>query len=152
MRRRREPSGCREPLRPELKARNQMIVGSRILGATIRSLANAYGLSRTHVHRIVAGVPVLRSIPNRRRKPRRDPTRLLRFHHLKCEARSLRRLGLSYTEIAERLGISRGCAFSAARMVRIAELQGRAWLSHEEGRPRAWKRELLARRAAAVTF
>jgi hypothetical protein len=53
--------------------------------------------------------------------------------------------GLSEVVIAERLGISRGCAFNAARMVKITKLEGRAWLSHEEGRPRAWKRELLAR-------
>lgn len=43
------------------------------------------------------------------------------------------------------LGISHGCAYNAARMVRIASLEGRAWLSHEEGQPRSWKRELLAR-------
>lgn len=100
------------------------------------------------MHRIVAGVPVLISRPKRPRKPRHNPARWLRFHRLKCEARNLRRLGLSYTEISERLGISRGCAFNAARLVRIVELQGRAWLSHEEGRPRAWKRELLAHSTA----
>lgn len=30
-------------------------------------------------------------------------------------------------------------------MVKTASLEGRAWLSHEEGRPQAWKREMLAR-------
>lgn len=144
-RKRRKPDRCHEPKSPELRARNQMIVGSRMMGATITALATEYRLSRSHVHRIVAGVPIFVTRPKRPRKSRQRPGRWLKFHRLKCEARSLRRLGLSYTEIAERLGISRGCAFNAARMVRIAELHGRAWLSHEEGRPRAWKRELLAR-------
>lgn len=133
------------PKSPELQARNQMIVGSRMMGATITALATGYGLSRSHVHRIVAGVPILISRPKRPPKSRARPGRFLHFLRLKNEARSLRRLGLSYSEIAERLGISRGCAFNAARMVRIAELRGRAWLSHEQGRPRAWKRELLSR-------
>ncbi len=149
-RKRRKSDHYREPKSPELRDRNQMIVGSRMMGATITALAAGYGLSRSHVHRIVAGVPIFISRPKRPRKSRERPARWLRFHRLKCEARSLRRLGLSYTEIAERLGISRGCAFNAARMVRIAELQGRAWLSHEEGRPRAWKRELLTRAGPPV--
>jgi AraC-like DNA-binding protein len=132
------------PKSPELQARNRMIVGSRILGATITALATGYGLSRSHVHRIVAGVPILLSVPKRPRKNRAKPDRWLKFYRLKCDARDLRKRGYSYREIADRLSISHGCAYDAARMVKITELRGRAWLSHEEGRPRAWKRELLA--------
>ncbi len=144
-RKRRKSDRNREPKSPELRARNQMIIGSRMMGATITALANEYGLSRSHVHRIVAGVLILLPRPKRPRKARTNPARWLRFFDLKCRARALRRLGYSYHQIAERLGISHGCAFNAARMVRIAELHGRAWLSHEQGRPRAWKRELLTR-------
>lgn len=145
MTKRRKIDRYHHPKSPELQARNQMIVGSRMMGATITALATGYGLSRSHVHRIVAGVPIL--IPRKKRppKPRTNPARWLRFFDLKCRARDLRRLGYSYHQIAERLGISHGCAFNAARMARIAELHGRAWLSHEQGRPRAWKRELLTR-------
>lgn len=144
-RKRRKINRYHYPKSPELQARNRDIVGSRMLGATITALAAGYGLSRSHIHRIVVGVPIFVSRPKRPRKSRVRPGRWLKFHRLKCDARDLRRLGLSYSEIAERLGISRGCAFNAARMVRIVELRGRAWLSHEQGRPRAWKRDLLAR-------
>jgi DNA invertase Pin-like site-specific DNA recombinase len=133
------------PKSPELQARNQMIVGSRMMGATITALATGYGLSRSHVHRIVAGVPILLSRPKRPRKSRARPERWLRFFQLRSRARDLRKRGYSYREISDRLGISHGCAYNAARMVKIAELRGRAWLSHEEGRPRSWQRELLAR-------
>lgn len=119
-RKRRQRDYCRDPESPELQDRNQMIVGSRMMGATITALATAYGLSRTHVHRIVAGVPVCISRPKRPRKSRERPGRWLRFFRLRSEARDLRKLGYSYHEIAERLGISHGCAFNAARMVRIA--------------------------------
>lgn len=138
------------PKSPELQARNQMIVGSRIMGATITAIARGYGLSRSHVHRIVADVLILRSWPKRPRKSRARPDRWLNFNRLKCAARALRKRGYSYREIGEHLGISHGCAYNAARMVKIAELRGRAWLSHEEGRPRAWKRELLARTGPPV--
>ena len=113
---RRDRDRYREPKTPALQDRNQMIFGARMVGATITELATSFGLSRTHVHRIVAGVPVFVWRPRRPRKSRERPGRWLRFHRLKGDARALRRLGLSYTEIAERLGISRGCAFNAARM------------------------------------
>lgn len=143
---RRKRDRYREPKSPELRSRDRMIVGSRMMGATITALAVGSGLSRTHVHRIVAGVPVLQPRRRPRRKSRARPDRWLRFFDLKCRARDLRKLGYSYSEIADQLGISRGCAFNAARMVKVfAELRGRAWLSHEQGRSRAWKRELLSR-------
>jgi hypothetical protein len=130
---------------PDLIYRDKQIISSRMRGATITGLANGTGLSRTHVHRIVAGVPILQPRPKRPRKSRERPDRWLRFFDLKCKARALRKLGYSYHEIADRLGISHGCAFNAARMVKVfTELRGRAWLSHKEGRPRAWKRELLS--------
>lgn len=144
---RRQINRYHHPLSPELQARNQMIVGSRMMGATIVALATGYGLSRRHIHRIVAGVPILRSVPKRPRKSRRRPERWLRFFELRSQARDLRKRGYSYHQIAAMLGISHGCAFNAARMVKIAHLEGRAWLSHEEGRPRAWKRELLTRQS-----
>ena len=134
----------REPKSPELRDRNAMMVRDRIMGATLRALAAGYGLSLTHVRRIVAGVPILISRPKRPRKSRARPERSMRFFQLRSRARDLRKRGYSYREIAERLGISHGCAYNAARMVRITRLEGRAWLSHEEGRPRSWKRELLA--------
>lgn len=143
-RKRRKIDRNREPKSPELRARNQMIVGSRMMGATITALATEYRLSRSHVHRIVAGVPVLISRPKRPRKSRARPERWLRFFQLRSQARDLRKRGYSYRQIAAMLGISHGCAYNAARMVRITRLEGRAWLSHEEGRPRSWKRELLA--------
>jgi DNA invertase Pin-like site-specific DNA recombinase len=148
---RRRRDRYREPKTPELQDRNQMIVGARLTGATLAELATGFGLSRTHVHRIVAGVPVFVWRSRRSRKSRERPDRCLRCHRLRGDARALRRVGFSYREIAERLGISRGCVFNAARMVNIAELQGRAWLSHEEGRPRAWKRALLARTRPPAT-
>lgn len=144
-RKRRKIDRYREPKSPELRARNQMIVGSRMMGATLRTLATGYELSLTHVHRIVAGVPILISRPKRPRKSRARPERWLRFFQLRSRARDLRKRGYSYHQIAAMLGISHGCAFNAAHMVKIARLEGRAWLSHEEGRPRSWKRELLAR-------
>jgi hypothetical protein len=149
---RRKRDRYREPKSPELRSRDRMIVGSRMMGATISALAIGTGLSRTHVHRIVAGVPVFISRPKRPRKSRARPARWLHFFEMRLRALDLRKLGYSYSEIADRLGISRGCAFNAARMVKVfAELRGRAWLSHEEGRPRAWKRELLARSRPPVT-
>lgn len=141
----RRPRYYPEPKSPELRVRNDEMVKARMFGATIRNIARHFNLSRTHAHAIVAGVLMLRRPERRPRKSRARPERALHFLRLRCEARELRRLGYSYREIAERLGISCGLAFNAAHMVRIAELRGRAWLSHREGRPKAWKRELLAR-------
>lgn len=151
MTKRRKTDRYREPKSPELQARNEGIVRARMFGGTIRGIAKSCGLSPSRVHAIVAGVLVLFPRPKRQRKSRARPGRWLKFFRLRSEARALRKLGYSYHEIAERLGISHGCVYNAARMVKIAELQGRAWLSHEEGRPRAWKRDLLARTVPPAT-
>lgn len=117
---------------------------ARMFGATVRCIARHYGLSPSRVHSIVADVLVLSPRPKRPRKSRERPGRWLHFFRLKSQARDLRKRGYSYREIAERLGLSHGCVYNAARMVKIAELRGRAWLTHHQGRPKAWKRELLA--------
>lgn len=140
----------RAPKSPELRDRNAMMVRDRMMGASLRALASGYGLSLTHVRRIVAGVPILKSRPKRPRKSRARPERWFRFFQLRSRARDLRKRGYSYRQIAAMLGVSRSFAFDVARMVRITSLEGRAWLSHAEGRPRFWKRELLARTGSPV--
>ncbi len=141
----RRPRYYPEPKSPELRIRNEEIAQARMLGGTFRGIARRFHLSPRHVHRIAGDVAVLFSRPKRPPKSRARPERWQRFFRLKCDARDLRKLGYSYREIAERLGISPSLAFKAARMVKIAELHGRAWLSPREGRPKVWKRELLTR-------
>lgn len=143
-RKHRKPNRYKDPKNPELRARNDEIVRARLFGGTIRGIAAGFGLSPSLVHAIVAGVHPIITKPKRPRKSRQRLGRWLRFNDLKRDARSLRMRGYSYREIAEQMGISHGCAYNAAHYVRIIDLHGRAWLSHEEGRPKAWKRELLA--------
>lgn len=135
------------PRDPTLAERNWQIRLDRSGGKSLRALASRYGLSVTHVQRIVIGVPIFaRKRPRQARKP--PPERSdhwLRWFQLRNRARELRKRGYSYRQIATMLGISKSCAFEAACMVKITSLEGRAWLSHADGRPRAWKRELLAR-------
>ena len=148
---RRKPDPYREAVNPEKRARNAEMVRARMFGMTIRNIAKHFGLSRSRAHAIVAGVLILFPAPKRPRKSRQRPGRWLRFFQLRSQARDLRKHGYSYREIAERLGISHGCAYNAARMVKIAELHGRAWLTHQRGRPREWKRELLSHTRPPVT-
>ena len=57
----------------------------------------------------------------------------------------LRKRGYSYREIAERTGLSRSATHNYARLVKITELRGNAWLSLIDGRPKEWKKRLMER-------
>lgn len=133
-----------EPKDPGRRTRNELIQKDRMFGATFERLAAAYGLSKTHVFRIAGGVPIFVTRPRPPPKSRKRPERAMHFARLRAQARELRKRGFSYRQIEEQTGLSRAAAYAAARLVKITGLEGRAWLSHESGRPRAWMRELLA--------
>jgi DNA invertase Pin-like site-specific DNA recombinase len=77
-------------------------------------------------------------------KSRARPERAEHFRKLRSLALDLRKRGYSYREIAKRTGLSRSATHNYARKVKIAELQGSAWLGLSEVRPKEWKKLLMA--------
>lgn len=129
-------------LSPDSVHRNQMIIKDRICGSSIAELATKFGLSETRVRQIAGRAQPL--IPKRRPPPklRARPARAERFRLLKLAAVDLRKRGFSYRQIASRVGISVATAYASTHRVKIFSLEGRAWKSHAEGRPKEWKRSL----------
>lgn len=120
---------------------------ARMMGATLRSIALAFGLSVGRVHGIVGDVLILHRRPSHRppAKSRARPERAAHYRKLRSLAMDLRKLGYSYRQIAEQTGLSRSAAHNYARRVNITELRGNAWLSLTDGRPTEWKKRLTER-------
>lgn len=133
------------PKSPELANRNSLMFKDRMMGISLNDLARRYGLSRSHVHRIVSGIPVVVQRPRPTKKSRKRPEREMRFMAAKFQALELRRRGFSYREIAERTGTSHGFAHKHTRRCIIRQLEGNAWQGGQDrGRPKEWKRSLMA--------
>lgn len=130
------------PKSPVLLLRNDMIHKDRMLGASLGVLARKYALSKTHVRRIVQGVPVVVRPPPKPRKATPKPDGAANFWKHYAETMALRKRGFSYRQIAERVGISRTTAHGYACCVKIVSLEGGAWLGRA-GRPKAWKLALM---------
>ena len=133
------------PKSPELANRNSLIIKDRMMGLSLSDLARRYGLSHSCVHRIVSGIHAIVQRPRPDKKSRKRPEREMRFLAAKFQALELRRRGFSYREIAERTGTSHGFAHKHTRRCIIRQLEGNAWQGGQDrGRPREWKRSLMA--------
>lgn len=142
-RRKRKPKPEREAVSPALRARNQQMRGLRTLGADIAELATRYGLSKSRVHQIVAGVDVLIPRPKPTPKSRRRPERAEKFRQLRTIAVDLRKRGYSYRQIALQVGVGVSTAYNWTNRVLVRSLEGSAWLDRT-GRPKAWRKSLPA--------
>ena len=143
---RRKKRTARQPAKnPELVRRNEEMATARMMGATLRSIARAFGLSVGRVHAIVGDVLILHRRPNYRppAKSSARPERAAHFRKLRSMALDLRKRGYSYRQIAEQTGLSRSAAHNYARRVKITELRGNARLSLTDGRPKEWKKHLM---------
>jgi DNA-binding CsgD family transcriptional regulator len=93
----------------DLTARNRDIVARLAAGATLREVAKAYGLSQamvSHINHVTGGRPLADA------RPLWPDDRI-------GALRKLWRQGLSCTEIAPRLGVSKDAVVGKARRLRL---------------------------------
>lgn len=136
---------------PALARRDVEMRALRAVGVPVPAIAARYSISPGHARRLLAGI--YPRVPTR--KPPRPPSktaqrraeaqrRAIDRAMTHASARSLRSVGYSTHQIAQRIGLSQRQVWRIVRHVHIRELRGRARLPDRQGRPALWRDALAA--------
>ncbi|MDE2174179.1 MAG: hypothetical protein KGJ54_02670 [Betaproteobacteria bacterium] len=136
---------------PALARRDVEMRALRAVGTPVADIAARCGISPGYARKLLAGIYPRVPI----RKPPRPPSktaqrraeaqrRAIDRAMMHASARSLRAMGYSTHQIAQRIGLSQRQVWRIVRDVRIRELRGRARLPDRQGRPALWRDALAA--------